>query len=107
MNNHLDYICQRRYNDLESILESGNILMSSLFGLLELTSKKGQVVCWRWTEKEESCMARPPYRAEQRNQIFACFINAASELMEDEGMEALTLRCVAKRAGYNLSLIHI
>ena len=33
-------------------------------------------------------MARPPYRAEQRNQIFACFINAASELMENEGMDA-------------------
>ena len=46
-------------------------------------------------------MARPPYRAEQRNQIFACFINAASELMENEGMESLTLRRVAKRAGYN------
>lgn len=51
-------------------------------------------------------MARPPYRAEQRNQIFACFINAASELMEDEGMEALTLRCVAKRAGYNSATLY-
>ena len=49
---------------------------------------------------------RPPYRAEQRNQIFACFINAASELMEDEGMEALTLRCVAKRAGYNSATLY-
>ena len=50
-------------------------------------------------------MARPPYRAEQRNQIFACFINAASELMENEGMESLTLRRVAKRAGYALQLL--
>ena len=51
-------------------------------------------------------MARPPYRAEQRNQIFACFINAASELMENEGMESLTLRRVAKRAGYNSATLY-
>lgn len=51
-------------------------------------------------------MARPPYRAEQRNQIFACFINAASELMENEGMESLTLRRVAKQAGYNSATLY-
>ena len=51
-------------------------------------------------------MARPPYRAEQRNQIFACFINAATELMENEGMESLTLRRVAKRAGYNSATLY-
>ena len=51
-------------------------------------------------------MARPPYRAEQRNQIFACFINAASELMENEGMESLTLRRVAKRAGYTSATLY-
>ena len=51
-------------------------------------------------------MARPPYRAEQRNQLFACFINAASELMENEGMESLTLRRVAKRAGYNSATLY-
>lgn len=51
-------------------------------------------------------MARPPYRAEQRNQIFACFVNSASEIMEQEGMEALTLRKVAQRAGYNSATLY-
>lgn len=51
-------------------------------------------------------MSRPPYRAEQRNQIFACFINSASEIMENEGMEALTLRRVAKKAGYNSATLY-
>ena len=52
------------------------------------------------TGERERLMARPPYKAEQRNQIFACFVNAASEIMENEGMAELTLRKVAKKAGY-------
>ena len=51
-------------------------------------------------------MARPPYRPEQRNQILACFINAASEIMESEGMDALTLRRVAQKAGYNSATLY-
>lgn len=51
-------------------------------------------------------MSRPPYRAEQRNQIFACFVNAANEIMESEGMEGLTLRKVAQRAGYNSATLY-
>lgn len=51
-------------------------------------------------------MARPPYKAEQRNQIFACFVNAASEIMEKEGMEGLTLRKVAQKAGYNSATLY-
>ena len=51
-------------------------------------------------------MARPPYRAEQRDQIFACFVNAASEIMDEEGVENLTLRKVAQRAGYNSATLY-
>lgn len=51
-------------------------------------------------------MARPPYKAEQRNQIFACFVNAANEIMDTEGMQALTLRKVAQRAGYNSATLY-
>lgn len=51
-------------------------------------------------------MARPPYRPDQRNQILACFINAASEIMQSEGMDALTLRRVAKMAGYNSATLY-
>ena len=51
-------------------------------------------------------MARPPYRPDQRNQILACFINAASEIMESEGMDALTLRRVAQKAGYNSATLY-
>lgn len=51
-------------------------------------------------------MARPPYKAEQRNQIFACFVSSASEIMEHEGMEALTLRKVARKAGYNSATLY-
>lgn len=58
------------------------------------------------TGERERLMARPPYKAEQRNQIFACFVNAASEIMENEGMAELTLRKVAKRAGYNSATLY-
>lgn len=51
-------------------------------------------------------MARPPYRPDQRNQILACFINAASEIMQSEGMDALTLRRVAQKAGYNSATLY-
>lgn len=51
-------------------------------------------------------MARPPYRPDQRNQILACFINAASEIMQSEGMDALTLRRVAHKAGYNSATLY-
>ena len=51
-------------------------------------------------------MARPPYKAEQRNQIFACFVNAAHEIMDAEGMEGLTLRRVSQRAGYNSATLY-
>ena len=51
-------------------------------------------------------MARPPYKAEQRNQIFACFVNAASEILDKEGMEGLTLRKVAQKAGYNSATLY-
>lgn len=51
-------------------------------------------------------MARPPYKAEQRNQIFACFVNAASEIMDKEGMKGLTLRKVAQKAGYNSATLY-
>lgn len=51
-------------------------------------------------------MARPPYDAEQRKQIFACFINAASELMERDGMDSLTLRRIAQKAGYNSATLY-
>ena len=51
-------------------------------------------------------MARPPYRPDQRNQILACFINSASEIMQSEGMDALTLRRVAQKAGYNSATLY-
>ncbi|WP_161845884.1 TetR/AcrR family transcriptional regulator [Pseudoflavonifractor sp. 524-17] len=51
-------------------------------------------------------MSRPPYCTEQRNQVFACFINAASEIIESEGTDALTLRRVAKKAGYNSATLY-
>lgn len=51
-------------------------------------------------------MARPPYKAEQRNQIFACFVDAAIDIMENEGMSELTLRKVAKKAGYNSATLY-
>lgn len=51
-------------------------------------------------------MARPPYRPDQRNQILTCFINAACEIMQSEGMDALTLRRVARKAGYNSATLY-
>lgn len=51
-------------------------------------------------------MARPPYKTEQRNQIFASFVNAANEIMEEEGMNGLTLRKVAQKAGYNSATLY-
>lgn len=51
-------------------------------------------------------MARPPYKAEQRYQIFASFVNAANEIMEKDGMSGLTLRKVAQKAGYNSATLY-
>ena len=51
-------------------------------------------------------MARPPYQAEQKDWIFARFINAAAEIMEEEGVESLTLRKVSGRAGYNSATLY-
>ena len=50
--------------------------MSSLFGLLELTSKKGTGCMLEVDKKRRNHAWQDPLtRAEQRNQIFACFIN--------------------------------
>ena len=51
-------------------------------------------------------MARPPYRVEQRNWIFARFVNAANEIIDSGGVEALTLRRVAQQAGYNSATLY-
>lgn len=51
-------------------------------------------------------MARPPYKAEQRNQIFSCYVDAAIDIMENEGMSELTLRKVAKKVGYNSATLY-
>ena len=50
-------------------------------------------------------MARHPYSPEERNQILSRFISAASQIMEEEGMEAVTIRRVAQMAGYRSSTI--
>ena len=51
-------------------------------------------------------MARHPYSPEERNQILSRFISAASQIMEEEGMEAVTIRRVAQMAGYRSSTLY-
>ncbi|MBT9683772.1 TetR/AcrR family transcriptional regulator [Pseudoflavonifractor sp. MCC625] len=51
-------------------------------------------------------MARHPYTSEERAQIFARFIVAANQLMEEKGVNAVTIRRVAELAGYKSSTLY-
>ena len=51
-------------------------------------------------------MARHPYSMEERNQILSRFILAASQIMEEEGVGAVTIRKVAQLAGYRSSTLY-
>lgn len=51
-------------------------------------------------------MARHQYSAEERNQIFARFIAAANQIMDEEGPDAVTTRRVAQLAGYKSSTLY-
>ncbi|WP_353097345.1 TetR/AcrR family transcriptional regulator [Tissierella praeacuta] len=45
-------------------------------------------------------------KAIQRKRMMSYFINATEELMEEEGIEGITLRKVADRAGYNSATLY-
>ena len=45
-------------------------------------------------------------REEKRKRIMSYFINATIELMEEEGIENLSIRKVADRAGYNSATLY-
>lgn len=51
-------------------------------------------------------MARPPYSPEERNQIFARFIAATNQIMDEAGVDAVTIRQVAQLAGYKSSTLY-
>lgn len=51
-------------------------------------------------------MARHPYSPEERRQIFARFIAAANQIMEDKGADGVTIRQVAELAGYKSSTLY-
>ena len=85
------------------------IISINISFLLSIWALAGDIAGMERQEKRkghDGTMARPPYKAEQRNQIFACFVNAASEIMDQEGMEGLTLRKVAQKAGYNSATLY-
>lgn len=51
-------------------------------------------------------MARHPYTPEERKQIFARFIVATNQIMEEKGVGAVTIRQVAELAGYKSSTLY-
>ena len=51
-------------------------------------------------------MARHPYSPEERRQIFARFIAAANQIMEEKGADSVTIRQVAELAGYKSSTLY-
>ncbi len=51
-------------------------------------------------------MARHPYTPEERKQIFARFIVATNQIMEEKGVNAVTIRQVAELAGYKSSTLY-
>lgn len=51
-------------------------------------------------------MARHPYSPEERKQIFARFIIAAYQIMEEKGADAVTIRQVAELAGFKSSTLY-
>ena len=51
-------------------------------------------------------MARHPYSPEERKQIFARFITAANQIMEEKGVNAVTIRQVAELAGFKSSTLY-
>lgn len=51
-------------------------------------------------------MARHPYTPEERKQIFARFIVATNQIMEKQGVNAVTIRQVAELAGFKSSTLY-
>lgn len=51
-------------------------------------------------------MSRPQLSPEQRQKVFADFISSAWEIIQQSGVEGLTLRKVAATAGYNSATLY-
>lgn len=52
-------------------------------------------------------MSRAKYSPEKQRSIMATFINATADIIKNEGIEAISIRSVASRAGYSSATLYL
>lgn len=96
----------RKYKYSGVILQKDGCFFSKWWLLYKYDKPKGGVGAWR-TIALPNAMGRSKYSLDERTKIITNFLRVTREIIDIEGIEQVSIRKVAKNAGFNSATLYL